>query len=470
MEHSIQKEVKQLKPFGLRDQLGYMIGNIGNDLTFGFAGSFFMVFYSNVMGVSPALIGTLFAVARMVDAFTDISMGAIADNSKTTKNGKFKPWLKRMAIPVGLASILMYNVFIIDWPLTAKIAYMFIAYILWGSFAYTAINIPYGSLASVITANPAGRAKLSTFRSIGSMIVGVITGFVVPNIIYTQDGQVINSNFFWLSVVLGVLASLSYLACYFLVKERVELPNTTEKFSFKEFFSELGILFKNRGFLGLMLATMFHLLGLMAFAQLMQYLFIDYFQDTTLLPYAGLAMSFGGLAAAPFVGTFTKKFGKKEAGAISLLAGGGVHILAFFLKIEQPIYYVIIVLISNLLMGYFTMAMYAYVTDVIDDYQITEGERKDGTIYSVYSFIRKIGQALAGFIAGASLTMIGFQEAQGGQQVVQTAEVSNNIYNLATLIPGLALLTAGLILLFLYPLSKDRVEKNEAILSSGDAE
>jgi GPH family glycoside/pentoside/hexuronide:cation symporter len=464
MIQSAEQEKISTRPFGMRDQIGYMIGNIGNDLTFAFAGSFFMVFYSNLMGVSPALIGTLFGVARLVDAFTDIGMGAIVDNSKTTKNGKFRPWLKRMAIPVGVASIMMYNVFIIDWPLTTKIIYMFIVYLLWGSICYTAINIPYGSLASVITADPEGRAKLSTFRSIGSMIVAAFVGFVVPSVIYTQAGQVIASNFFWLSVVLGSLAALSYFICYKMVEERVELPEVTEKFSFKEFFSDLVVLFQNRGFLGLMLATMLHLLGMMAFGQLMQYLFIDYFQDTTLLPYAGLAMSFGGLAAAPFVGRITKRFGKKEAGATSLIVAGLLFIVTYFLSFEEPLYFVLMVLLINLVMGYFTMAMYAYVTDVIDDYQITEDDRKDGTIYSVYSFIRKVGQALAGFIAGASLTMIGFQEAVGGEQIVQTTEVSERVYALTTLIPGLAVLAAGLILLFLYPLGKDRVDKNQEIL------
>lgn len=296
------------------------------------------------------------------------------------------------------------------------------------------------------------------------MLVAAVIGYVVPSVIYTADGQVIANNFFWLSVVLGSLAAISYLICYFMVEERVKLPDVTEKFSFKEFFSDLAVLFKNKGFLGLMLATMFHLLGLIAFQQLLQYLFIDYFQDTTLLPYAGLAMSFGGLAAAPFVGKITKRFGKKEAGATSLIIAGSLYILTYFLNIEEPIYYVAIVLLVNLVMGYFTMTMYAYVTDVIDDYQITENDRKDGTIYSVYSFIRKVGQALAGLIAGSSLTLIGFQESTAAEQIVQTEEVSEGIYALATLVPGIAILAAGLILLFLYPLSKDRVDKNQKIM------
>lgn len=270
MDQSVTlEELVVSKPFGIRDQLGYMIGNIGNDLTFGFAASYFMVFYSNVMGVSPAIIGVLFGVARLVDAFTDIGMGAIADNSKSTKNGKFKPWLRRIAIPIGVASIMMYNIFIMDWPLTIKIVYMFVMYILWGSICYTAINIPYGSLASVITSNSAGRAKLSTFRAIGSSLTSIVISFVVPAVVYTQSGEVIPTNFFWLSVVLGAAAALCYLACYFMVEERVQLPDVTEKFSFKVFFSELGILFKEKSFVGLMLSTMFMLLGAIAFSQLM---------------------------------------------------------------------------------------------------------------------------------------------------------------------------------------------------------
>lgn len=246
-----------------------------------------MVFYSNVLGVSPAIIGVLFGIARLMVAFTDVGMGAIADNSKTTANGKFKPWLKRIAIPVGVASLMMYNIFIMDWPLTAKIIYIFISYLLRRSICYTAINIPYGSLASVITSDPTGRAKLSTFRAIGSSLTAVIISFVVPAVVYTQGGQVIPTNFFWLSIILGAGAALCYFICYLMVEERVDLPDATEKFSFSVFFSELKVLFKDKGFLDLMLSTMFLLLGAIAFSQLLQYLFLDYFQDTTYLPMPG---------------------------------------------------------------------------------------------------------------------------------------------------------------------------------------
>ena len=454
------------RPFGMRDKMGYFIGNIGNDLTFSLAASYFMVFYSDIMGVSPAIIGTLFGVARLVDAFTDLGMGAIADNSPNTKNGKFKPWIKRVALPVGIASMLMYNIYIMDWSMTAKIVYMFISYILWGSIAYTAINIPYGSLASVISNDPAERAQLSTFRSLGSIVTGILIGIIVPNVIYTTSGEVLPTNFFILSLVMGALAAGAYLACYFMVEERVTLPVKEESFNLKEFFADLGVLVKDKGFLGLMLSTMFVLLGLISVGQLIQYLYMDYFQNTTYLPIATISMTLGGLAAAPFVGKITERFGKKEAGSVALIAGGLVYIVAFFFRIDNPLVFALLVLLSSLLQGYYTMAMYAYVTDVIDDYQVKNNDRKDGTIYSVYSFIRKVGQALAGLIAGSSLTWIGYQTSQGAQSVVQAPEVQEGIYSLATLIPGTSYLLAGLVLLFLYPLSKKRVEENNRVLES----
>ena len=92
------------KPFGVKDKIGYMCGDIANDFTFIFASSYVMVFYTKVMGVSAGMVGTMFLLARCLDAFTDIGMGRIVDNSKPTKNGRIRPWILRMCAFVALAS------------------------------------------------------------------------------------------------------------------------------------------------------------------------------------------------------------------------------------------------------------------------------------------------------------------------------------------------------------------------------
>ena len=92
-----------VRPFGMRDKLGYMFGDFGNDFTFMLSSSFMMVFYTDIMGVPSAIVGLLMMVARFVDAFTDVAMGQIVDRAKPTKDGRFRPWIKRMCGPVAIA-------------------------------------------------------------------------------------------------------------------------------------------------------------------------------------------------------------------------------------------------------------------------------------------------------------------------------------------------------------------------------
>ena len=101
-----------MRPFGIRDKIGYMFGDFGNDFTFIFASSYLMVFYTKVLGISGFAVGILFLAARLVDAFTDVTMGRIVDNLKPAKDGRFRPWIRRMSIPVAVASTLMYLYFV----------------------------------------------------------------------------------------------------------------------------------------------------------------------------------------------------------------------------------------------------------------------------------------------------------------------------------------------------------------------
>ena len=156
-----------VKPFGMRDKIGYMFGDIGNDFTFLLSSSFLMKFYTDIMGVDAAIVGIAMMVARFVDAFTDVMMGRICDRSKMTPVGKFKPWIRRMCGPLAISSFLIYQSGLANMPMSFKIVYLFVTYILWGSIFYTSVNIPYGSMASAISGDPDDRQSLSTFRTIG---------------------------------------------------------------------------------------------------------------------------------------------------------------------------------------------------------------------------------------------------------------------------------------------------------------
>ena len=98
-----------VRPFGMRDKLGYLFGDFGNDFTFMLSSTFLMKFSTDAYGIDPAVVGIIMMLARIVDAFTDVTMGRICDRSKMTPAGKFKPWIRRMCVPVALASFLIYQ-------------------------------------------------------------------------------------------------------------------------------------------------------------------------------------------------------------------------------------------------------------------------------------------------------------------------------------------------------------------------
>ena len=181
------EKTAQPRPFGLRDKIGYLFGDFGNDFTFILSTVILSKFYTDVMGVSAGVVGTVMMLARAVDAVTDLSMGRLCDRSRPTPVGKFKPWLLRLCVPVAAASFLLYQSGFAGRPMGFKIAYLAVTYILWGSFCYTGINIPYGSMASAISPEPADRQSLSTFRTMGGMLAGLIIGMLVPLLCYQAE-------------------------------------------------------------------------------------------------------------------------------------------------------------------------------------------------------------------------------------------------------------------------------------------
>ncbi len=453
------------RPFGMRDKLGYMFGDFGNDFTFILSSSFLMVFYTNVLGIDPKMVGILFLVARVVDAFTDIGMGRIVDRLPASKDGKFRPWLKRICVPVAFVSFLMYQSVLASAPMSVKIIYMFITYILWGSVLYTAINIPYGSMASAITDNPRQRAELSTFRSMGATFASVVIMMTAPVVVYYKDengNQLVSpQNFTVIAGIFAVLAVICYLLCYQMTTERVKIEKK-DGGRMPGMGETVHALVSNRALLAIIGAAIFLLLSSLMAQSMNNYLFAEWFKNTKALSIMGFVGVPTSLILAAFTGKITERFGKKEAGALGMLFTGIVFVLLFLFKVTNPWIFVLITFFGNFGMYYFNMVVWAYITDVIDYQEVKTGNREDGTVYGVYSFARKIGQALAGGLSGFALSAIGYVSEPGA---VQTDRVREGIYNIATIFPGICYVIVALILIFAYPLSKRVVEQNGEILA-----
>ncbi|MBQ9117188.1 MAG: MFS transporter [Clostridia bacterium] len=458
------KEKNSTPPrFGWRDKLGYLIGNLGNDFTFTFAGIFLLVFYTKVLGIASELVGTMFLIARFLDAFTDVTMGRLVDRTRGGSGGRFRPWLIRMAAPAAFASFLMYQSTLADASYGVKVTYMFVTYLVWGSIFYTAVNIPYGSMASVISADADHRASLSTARSLGSVAANLIVGVIAPAIIYTSDqngNQIVRAEVFpRIAAIFSILAFICYLLCYFMTTERVvKVPIAAKK---APSFSETAkTLITDRALIGIVVASIGILAAQLLNQSINQYLFIDYFRDKRGIMIMTVASMLPTLVIAPLAVPVTRRFGKKEVGIFGCFCGATSCFLLYFLQTTSMWTYIIVNVLGFLGFGIFNLIMWAFITDIIDDREVRLGTREDGTVYAVYSFARKLGQAIAGGLGGWTLAWIGFDS---GKQV-QSEQVVRGIYNIATLLPAFLYLAVGLSLAFIYPLGKKRVLENASIL------
>ena len=455
-------EMKKAAPFGMKDKVGYMFGDFGNDFTFLLSSSFLMKFYTDVMGVNAAIVGMVMMIARFVDAFTDVGMGQIVDHSKPTKDGKFRPWIKRMCGPVAIASFLIYQSGLAGMPYGFKVAWLFITYILWGSIFYTSINIPYGSMASAVSADPKDRAELSTWRTIGSTLANMVIGVATPMVAYVVvDGKTVmsGSRMTIIAGVFSICAILCYIVCFKLTRERVEVPASSQKVSASAIFKSI---FTNRALLGIIVAAIFVLLSQLTVMSLAGYVYPNVYGSAAAQSLASLVGMAGTLLiCAPTAVKLSQKFGKKELATAGAIVGAVSYLLCFFLRPANPFVYVAFAAVATVSMGYFNTVVWAMITDVIDDTEVRTGVREDGTVYSVYSFARKLGQAISSGLIGGLLTMIGYSEATAFDPAV-----TGKIFNLACLAPFAGFVALALILMFLYPLNKTRVEQNIATLAA----
>ena len=453
---------KSVPPFGIKDKIGYLLGDFGNDFTFILSSGFLLKFYTDVMHVSAGVVGIVMMLARFIDAFTDVTMGRICDRSKPKPSGKFKPWILRMCIPVAIASFLIYQSAFANSPMWFRITWLAVTYILWGSFFYTSINIPYGSMASTISRNTEDRQSLSTFRTMGSTLAGVIVGAGVPLVAYDTriiDGvdvaQLNGPRFTIIAGVFSILAILAYLLCYVLTTERIiPDPIQKEKVGVKNLIVNS---IKNRALVSIIVASILMLLSQFTLQQMANYVYPDYYADTTAQSASTIAMMFGMIVAAVLAKPLTKKFGKAEISVFSSVLASVVCFALFFIRPENVWVYVGVNVISWIGLGIFAMVSWALITDVIDYSEIKNGIREDGSIYALYSFARKIGQAAAAGLTGFLLTYIGYEKLEG---TTLTDSVKNGIFNISTIIPALGFFLLAIVLWFWYPLNKHAVDKN----------
>ncbi|MEH7544616.1 MULTISPECIES: MFS transporter [Bacillaceae] len=436
-----------MRPFGFKDKIGYLFGDFGNDFFFGLVGSFLMVYYTDVFHLNPAGVGGLFLLARLWDAVADISWGRFIDTRKAGKNGKFKPWIYRMSFPLVISGVLMF-IHIPGMSNGFYTAYAYVTYILWGTL-YSTVNIPYGSMASVITGDPVERTTLSTWRSLGATLAQLIVGVVGPLLMFVNNKADAN-HFLMAAIIFGILSISSYMACYKLSVERVVI-NESAKPNVNLAKTLKGIS-KNKPLIVFLIGSLIFLISLMLIGTVNTYLFKDYFGNAKILSVLSLVQSATIFIGMPLVKPLVSKFGKKEVASAGFLLATMVYFILYLLPNLSAIQYIAILSIGMFGYALFNLVSWAFITDLVDYHEYVTGLREDGTIYSLYSFARKVGQAVAGGIGGAAVAAVGYNPALQSQ----TQSTLHGIHTLATLIPSIGLLLVFIFLAFLYPLNKKR--------------
>ena len=456
-----------------KDYIGYAMIDAAGCLVFSLVTTLLQKFYTDIFHLSPLFIMLMFIAARIWDGINDPIMGRICDTVRPSRYGRYRPWILYAALPLSLSAVLMFLRFPgfgEEGHMTATCVYATVTYIFFG-MAYTVLQIPFGSLASVVTTDAHERSRLSVWRSIGAALgsipVLLIASFAYAkrldasgNVVLGENGKAI-TDMQYAPVIRGVaiMAVCSFimlLVAFTLNRERVKTrPQNTEKGAA---LRVMRLLFQNRAFVSVSLISMLLLSGQMFTQSFYTYLFDDYFHANW-MNLASQACTYSPMLVMMFIlPNMARKIGKKEICAVGVAAAAAANLVLFFLRGMDPdvLMWVFLALcfVSGCGLTTLVMQLWAMVTDTIDDIEVKTGSRDDGTAYSVFNFFRKLGQVLSAVCVNGALMGMHYKVEKGA---VQTTENLHTMYDLATLIPAILFGLMALILFVWYPLSRRRV-------------
>jgi glucuronide carrier protein len=420
--------------------LGYAAGDAANNLTFSMASLFLLLYYTDVVGLAAAAVGTLFLVVRIWGAVTDVAAGRIVDRTRT-RWGKFRPFILFGSLPLLLITAALFSV--PDLSRGGRLAYAYISYALFG-FAYSLVNIPYGSLAAAMTQIPDERAKLASVRVLGTNLAILLLVFVVsPQIERSSDLQRTLTR---TTLTLVVVGFALYVFTFLTTREQVQ--RAAGAVSLRD---AVGMVRENRPLVVLCVSSLLFLTGWFCVQTVGAYYARDVLGDTNYFAVITLVQTVGGLLSALLVPYLVGAMGKKAAyvafGAVAAAGGIGVA----FAPASIPAIPISLFAVFGLGLGVVSTLMWALEADTVEYGEWKSGVRAEGAIYSVFSFTRKLGQAVGG--AAAAYT-IGF----GGYVAAAEEQASSAITAIrvaAGVVPSVLILLA-IAVMAAYPLSEGR--------------
>ena len=457
-----------------RDKIGYAMGDLASCLVFGLTQSVLNKYYTDVLEISVLSVMIMTIIARIWDAINDPIWGRIIDGAKPRKDGRYRHWIKVFAIPVALAAVLMFAD-VRGFSAGGRLAWIYVTYILFGML-YTCINIPYGSLAQVVTSSDKERSSLSVFRSIGSTF-GAMPAMVLASACYvTVDGvkQMDAKRVMLGAAAIAALSILFYALCYAWSKERVDTePAPRVK---GQAAKVIKTLLKSRPFMAVSIASMLFLAAQMFGQGYNTYLFHHYFNKPGLTMLPTVFQYLPVAVIMFFASKLGNKYGRREVCSAGILLAAVFYIALFVLALfgVTPVWlYLAACLMSGIGTAFIFLLVWVLATDAIDYNKVTYGLNDEATSYAFYSFMRKLGTTVATILINVPLLRIGYNGSELKTEGL-SATALRSMYNFSVMIPAALFLLVYLVLRFMYPLSKKRIEElqvqKEAMLRSQSAE
>jgi len=437
-----------------REKFGYGLGDTASNFFFQVFNIFLLYYYTDIFGLTPAAVGTMFIVTKVVDAVSDPVMGLIADRTNS-RWGKFRPYLLWAAVPYGIMGYAMFaNP---DFTYAGKLVYAYATYTLM-MLAYTTINIPYSALMGVISPSSAERTKVASFRFICAFGAAWLIGtFVTPlkNILGGGD----EANGFRLTMMIFAVISIGlFWVTFATTKERVKTPQKDSNLK-----SDFGALMSNGPWMALFLAAIFTLMNLAVRNGAIIYYFKYYvgddgspifliFDKTAVFMSSGLFAMIAGVAFTKFL---SNRFGKRNL-LIALSSMNAVLIAAFFFIPPQQYGLMIFVnCIGAFISGPTPALVWAMYADCADYGEWKTGRRTTALIFSALQFAQKMGLAVGAGVSGFILALFGF--------VANTAQSDSSMLGIRlmfSLFPAL-LAILGIVAVVFYRLNEEQVSEIE---------
>ncbi len=432
----------------LRTAAGYAVGDFGINLYFISVMTYLLYFYTDVLGISAVAAGSVFAVARFIDAVTDPVMGAIAERTRS-RWGRMRPYILFGAVPLGLISVLTFTV--PDFDTSGKVIWAYVTYILFG-LIYTAVTIPYATLTASLTDDYDDRTQLSTYR-IGCAFAG---GFLVsvgtmPFVSMFEDQA---TGFQVLMVAFAVIATVLLWVTHVSTDEVVQPPK--QEIALRDSFRAIAY---NPP---LLIVIGIFSCGMLSFTvrqATTAYFFIYNVGDPGLIAwFFGLTLGcmLLGIWAVPFLAERYGKAGATRLGAyLTIIACIGFYLTPYD-QIERIFFWGCLVALGGTPVAVLGWAM---IPDTVEYAELRHGVRADGAIFSTASFFQKLAKTIGGAGVAFILGLAGYVANQP-----QTATALQAIHGVLTLLP-IAIMVVLIVLTKLYRLDSERHAEIVAQLS-----